>query len=155
LPFVVLDKAAFPLGQFLLVSHRACAFEVRLGLTLQKGVKDVVSDEHARLPGGERKTSNMSVSLPKRPSLRTSSTERMQLWPCPTARAWSPLIFQGCHTHVEQHTMTWTTAYQKRHAKARQRQRRTAAERLQRDRAQAQRAIEALEQALHDVGLPD
>jgi hypothetical protein len=47
--------------------------------------------------------------------------------------------------------MTWTTAYQKRHAKARQRRRRTAAERLQRDQAQAQRAIEALEQALHDL----
>jgi hypothetical protein len=51
--------------------------------------------------------------------------------------------------------MTGTTAYQKRHAKARQRRRHTAAERLQRDHAQAQRAIEALEQALHDVGLPD
>lgn len=38
-------------------------------------------------------------------------------------------------------------AYQKRHAKARQRRRRTAAERLQHDHAQAQRAIEALEQA--------
>src|SRR5947208_2066971 len=51
--------------------------------------------------------------------------------------------------------MTWTKAYQKRHTKTRQRRRRTAAERLQRDHAQAQRAIEALEQALHDVGLPD
>jgi hypothetical protein len=51
--------------------------------------------------------------------------------------------------------MAYTTAYQKRYAKARQRRRRTAAERLQRDHAQAQRAIEALEQALHDVGLPD
>jgi len=37
------------------------------------------------------------------------------------------------------------TAYQKRQAKARQRRRHTAAERLQRDHAQAQRAIEALE----------
>jgi hypothetical protein len=45
--------------------------------------------------------------------------------------------------------------YHKRQAKAIQRRRRTAAERLQRDHAQAQRAIEALEQALHDVGLPD
>ena len=51
--------------------------------------------------------------------------------------------------------MPCTKAYQKRHAKARQRRRRTAAERLQRDHAQAQRAIEALEQALHDLGLPD
>ena len=45
--------------------------------------------------------------------------------------------------------------YAKKQAKARQRRRRTAAERLQRDHAQAQRAIEALEQALHDLGLPD
>jgi DDE superfamily endonuclease len=43
----------------------------------------------------------------------------------------------------------------KKQAKARQRRRRTAAERLQRDRAQAQRASEVLEQALHDLGLPE
>jgi hypothetical protein len=42
----------------------------------------------------------------------------------------------------------------KKQAKARQRRRRTASERLQRDRAQAQRAAEVLEQALHDLGLP-
>ena len=58
---VVLDKVAFPLGKLPLVSHGACEFEVRLGLTLQKGVKDVVGDEHARLSGGEHKTSDMSV----------------------------------------------------------------------------------------------
>jgi hypothetical protein len=51
--------------------------------------------------------------------------------------------------------MPCTKAYQKRHAKARQRRRRTAAARLQRDHALAQRSIEALEQALHDLGLPD
>jgi hypothetical protein len=50
--------------------------------------------------------------------------------------------------------MTGATAYQKRHAKARQRRRRTAAERLQRDRRQAQHAAKVLEQALHDLGLP-
>jgi hypothetical protein len=43
----------------------------------------------------------------------------------------------------------------KKHAKARQRRRRTAHERLARDRRQAQRAAEALQQALQDVGLPD
>ena len=42
----------------------------------------------------------------------------------------------------------------KQHAKARQRCRRTAQERLERDRHQAQRAAEALHQALADVGLP-
>jgi hypothetical protein len=45
-------------------------------------------------------------------------------------------------------------AYQKRHAKARQRRRHTAQERLERDRRQAQHAAQVLEQALHDVGLP-
>jgi len=45
--------------------------------------------------------------------------------------------------------------YAKKHATARQRRRHTAHERLRRDQAQAQRALEALEQALHDVGVPD
>src|SRR4029450_10632789 len=44
--------------------------------------------------------------------------------------------------------------YHKRQAKAIQRRRRTAAERLQRDRRQAQQAAEALQQALEDLGLP-
>jgi hypothetical protein len=51
--------------------------------------------------------------------------------------------------------MTGTKAYQKRHANARQRRRRTTAERLQRDRRQAQHAAEALRQALDDFGLPE
>jgi len=49
--------------------------------------------------------------------------------------------------------MTGSTAYQKRHAKARQRRRRTATERLQRDRRQAQHAAKVLEQALDDLGI--
>jgi hypothetical protein len=51
--------------------------------------------------------------------------------------------------------MVGSKAYQKRHAKARQRRCRTAAERLQRDRRQAQHATEVLEQTLHDLGIPD
>ncbi len=51
--------------------------------------------------------------------------------------------------------MSPITRYGKKHAKTRQRRRRNAQERLERDRRQAQRAIEALEQALHDLGLPD
>jgi hypothetical protein len=43
----------------------------------------------------------------------------------------------------------------KKHAKARQRRRRTAQERLARDCRQAQRAAEALQQALDDLGLPE
>ena len=45
--------------------------------------------------------------------------------------------------------------YAKKHAKASQRRRHKAHERLQRDHAQAQRAIAALEHALHALGLPD
>jgi hypothetical protein len=51
--------------------------------------------------------------------------------------------------------MTRAKAYQKRHAKARQRRRRTAQERLARDRRQAQQAATLLEQALHDLDLPE
>ena len=43
----------------------------------------------------------------------------------------------------------------KKHAKARKRRYLKAQERLERDRRQAQQAAEALEQALHDLDLPD
>ena len=43
----------------------------------------------------------------------------------------------------------------KKHAKARQRRRRTAQERLERERRQAQHAAKVLEQALQDLGLPE
>ena len=51
--------------------------------------------------------------------------------------------------------MTPTKRYAKKQAKARARRRHSAQERLERDQRQAQRAIEALEQALHDLGLSD
>jgi hypothetical protein len=51
--------------------------------------------------------------------------------------------------------MSRTRQYHKRQAKAIQRRRHTAAERLQRDHAQAQHAAMAIEQALQDLGLPD
>jgi hypothetical protein len=51
--------------------------------------------------------------------------------------------------------MSLTTRAVKKHAKARQRRRRTAHERLARDRRQAQHAAEALQQALDDLGLPE
>ena len=50
--------------------------------------------------------------------------------------------------------MTGSTAYQKRHAKARRRRYRQAHERLARDRRQAQHAAEALQKALEALGLP-
>jgi hypothetical protein len=42
-----------------------------------------------------------------------------------------------------------------KHAQARRRRYRTARERLERDRRQAQHAAEALQQALDDLGLPE
>jgi hypothetical protein len=51
--------------------------------------------------------------------------------------------------------MSPTARHVKKHAKARQRRRRTAQERLARDRRQAQHAVKVLEQALHDLGLPE
>src|SRR5437879_10315442 len=51
--------------------------------------------------------------------------------------------------------MAATTRHAKKHATARQRRRRTAQERLAHDRRQAQHAAKVVEQALHDLGLPD
>ena len=51
-------------------------------------------------------------------------------------------------------TVSPTIRYARKPAKARAR-RHKAHERLQHDQARAQRAIKALEQALHDLGLPD
>jgi hypothetical protein len=51
--------------------------------------------------------------------------------------------------------MTRATAYQKRHAKARQRCHLKVQERLARDCRQAQHAAEPLQQALEDLGLPE
>jgi len=56
---------------------------------------------------------------------------------------------------MQEHPMSCTRQYHKRQAKAIQRRRRTAAERLQHDRRQAQHAAEALQQALDDLGLPE
>jgi hypothetical protein len=50
--------------------------------------------------------------------------------------------------------MSPTKRYAKKYAKARQRRRLQAHERLERDRRQAQRAAEALHHALEDLGLP-
>ena len=51
--------------------------------------------------------------------------------------------------------MSPTKRYAKKQAKARQRRRHHAQERLERDRRQAQQAAEALHQALEELGLPD
>jgi hypothetical protein len=51
--------------------------------------------------------------------------------------------------------MSPTQRQVKKQAKARQRRRLTAQERLARDRRQAQHAAKVLEQALHNLGLPE
>ena len=56
---------------------------------------------------------------------------------------------------TQERTMSLTRRSAKKQAKARQRRRRTAQERLARDRRQAQQAATLLEQALHDLGLPE
>src|SRR5262245_52396261 len=59
-------------------------------------------------------------------------------------------------THLEPgSTMSSALRHIKHHAKARQRRRRTAQERLEHDRRQAQHAAKVLEQALQEVGLPE
>src|SRR5262245_54008765 len=55
---------------------------------------------------------------------------------------------------AQEHIMSPSTRSTKKHAKARQRRRRTAHERLARDRRQAQHAAKVLEQALEELGLP-
>lgn len=56
---------------------------------------------------------------------------------------------------LKEHARSPSQRYAQQQAKARQRRRLHAHERLERDRRQAQRAIAALEQALHDLGLPE
>src|SRR5712691_10521605 len=56
---------------------------------------------------------------------------------------------------IQEYTMSPAIRYVKKHAKARQRRRLKAQERLARDRRQAQQAAQALDQALDDLGLPE
>jgi hypothetical protein len=70
-PLIGLDAVAFPLGKRLVVSRHACEFEVRLGLTLQKGLEDVVGDEHER-------HSSPKCSSKARPRREHNASERLQ-----------------------------------------------------------------------------
>jgi DDE superfamily endonuclease len=56
---------------------------------------------------------------------------------------------------MQEYTMIPSKRDAKKHAKARKRRDLKAQERLERDRRQAQQAAEALEQALHDLSLPE
>src|SRR5436853_2470299 len=59
------------------------------------------------------------------------------------------------HHDTKEIIMSPAKRYAKKQAKARQRRRHHAQERLDRDRRQAQQAAEALHQALEELGLPD
>jgi hypothetical protein len=59
------------------------------------------------------------------------------------------------HHDTQEIIMSQAKRYARKHAKARQRRRRTAQERLERDRSQAQQAAEALHHALEELGLPE
>jgi hypothetical protein len=59
------------------------------------------------------------------------------------------------HHDTKEISMSPAKRYAKKRAKARQRHRRNAQERLDRDRRQAQQAAEALHHALAELGLPD
>jgi len=56
---------------------------------------------------------------------------------------------------MQEYTMIRSKRDAKKHAKASKRRYLKAQERLERDRRQAQRAAEALQQALDDLGLPE
>jgi DDE superfamily endonuclease len=76
-----------------------------------------------------------------------------EIW---TFRGQSCLLTVCCKQNgLKERTMSPTQRYAKKHAKARHRRRLKAHERLARDRRQAQRAAEALHQALEELGLPE
>lgn len=64
------------------------------------------------------------------------------------------LTVHGEHNGLKEPSLSPSKRYVTKQAKARQRRRLPAHERLERDRRQAQRAAEALHQALEDLGLP-
>src|SRR5712691_4805266 len=80
----------------------------------------------------------------------------MKVFEIELLRGHSCLFTVHCeHNGRKEHAMSPSKRYAKKPAKARQRRRLQAHERLERDRGQAQRAAEALHQALEDLGLPE
>src|SRR5439155_17738778 len=69
--------------------------------------------------------------------------------------AWCPSTLISLTHQTKDITMTRTRRYVKKQAKALTRRRLNAQERHERQQKQAQRDIEALHQALHDLGLPN
>src|ERR671919_2551026 len=72
-----------------------------------------------------------------------------------TLGAWFPSHPLSSTNDTKAYTMTPAKRYAKKHAKAMQRRRLSAKERHEHQQRKAQRAIDALHQALHDVGWPD
>ncbi len=69
--------------------------------------------------------------------------------------AWCPSKVIELTNETKEGTMSRTQRYVKKHANAINRRRLHAKARHEHQQRQAQRAIEALPQALHDVGVPD
>jgi hypothetical protein len=69
--------------------------------------------------------------------------------------AWFPSNSLAISNETKESTMTPSRRYAKKHAKAIHRRRLNAHERHQHQQQQAQRHIDALRQALHDLGLPE
>src|SRR5262245_5017906 len=80
-----------------------------------------------------------------------------RIWlPEESRKSWEHVTQKALLSHeVQEHTVSPHKRYATHHAKARQRRRLHAHERLERDRRQAQRAAEALHRALEELGLPD
>src|ERR687893_1828351 len=68
---------------------------------------------------------------------------------------WFPFYHVSTHHDTKEISMSPAKRYANKQAKARQRRRLNAHERLERDRRQAQQAAEALHQALEELGLPE
>src|SRR5262249_46208059 len=88
---------------------------------------------------------------------QAAGTYVYRIWlPEESRKSWERVTQKALHSHeVQEHTVSPHKRYATHHAKASKRRRLKAQERLARDRRQAQHAAAALEQALHDLGLPD
>ena len=67
----------------------------------------------------------------------------------------SSTVDTGRSNETEEYAMTQPRRYHRQQQKARQRRLRKARERLQREQARAQRTLQALEQAIGELGLPE
>src|SRR5215831_14185808 len=91
--------------------------------------------------------SDFCVSLSRWPTTQRNRLSAMKVFEIERGRGHGFLLTVPCvQNDLKEHAMSPSKRYAKKHAEARQRRRLHAHERLERDRRQAQRAIEALEQ---------